>query len=69
MRNTGTIYAGFKSAGRTRWKNLGTDDVNQARELLAGEMKQEAKVDFPIPTGLHPSSPSAANPQAACTAS
>jgi hypothetical protein len=42
MRNTGTIHAVFKSAGRTRWKNLGTDDVNQARELLAGEMKQEA---------------------------
>ena len=48
MRNTGTIYAVFKSAGRTRWKNLGTDDVNQARELLAGEMKQEAKVDSPF---------------------
>lgn len=46
MRSTGKIYAAFKSAGRTRWKNLGTDDVNQARELLAEEIKREAKVDW-----------------------
>jgi integrase len=46
MRKTGTIYAAFKSAGRTHWKSLGTDDVNHARELLAQEIKQEAKVDW-----------------------
>ena len=34
MRKTGIIYAVFKSAGKTRWKNLGTDDVRQARELF-----------------------------------
>jgi len=46
MRSTGTIYAVFKSAGRTRWKNLGTDDVNQARELVAEEFKREVKIDW-----------------------
>ena len=42
----GIIYAVFKSVGKTRWKNLGTDDVRQARELLGEEIKQEAKVDW-----------------------
>ncbi len=46
MRNTGTIYGVFKSAGCTRWKSLGTDDVNHARELLAEAMKLEVKVDW-----------------------
>jgi integrase len=46
MRSTGTIYSVFKSAGRTRWKSLATDDVNQARELLAEEIKREAKIDW-----------------------
>jgi hypothetical protein len=46
MRSTGTIYAVFKSAGRTRWKNLGTDELNHARELLAEEIKREVKVDW-----------------------
>jgi hypothetical protein len=40
------LYGVFKSAGRTHWKNLGTDDVNHARELLADEMKQEVKVGW-----------------------
>ena len=46
MRKTGTIYAVFKSAGRTHWKSLDTDDVNQARELLGAEIKHKAKVDW-----------------------
>jgi len=46
MRSTGIIYAVFKSAGKTRWKNLGADDVRQARELLGEEIQREAKVDW-----------------------
>ncbi len=46
MKSTGIIYAVFKSAGKTRWKNLGTDDVRQARELLGEEIQREAKVDW-----------------------
>ena len=46
MKSTRIIYAVFKSVGKTRWKNLGTDDVNQARELLGQEIKQEAKVEW-----------------------
>jgi integrase len=46
MRSTGTIYAIFKSAGRTHWKSLGTDDLNHARELLGEEIKREARVDW-----------------------
>jgi integrase len=46
MRKTGTIYAVFKSAGRTRWKNLGTDDVIHAKELFAEEIKREVKIDW-----------------------
>lgn len=45
-KKTGMIYAVFKAAGRTHWKSLGTDDVNQARELLGQEIKREAKVDW-----------------------
>jgi hypothetical protein len=44
MRKIGAIYAVFKSAGRTHWKSLGTDDVNQAQELLGQEIKHVAKV-------------------------
>ena len=46
MRSTGIIDGVFKSVGRVRWKNLGKDGVNHARELLAEEFKQEAKVDW-----------------------
>ena len=46
MKSTGIIYAVFKSAGKTRWINLGTDDVRQARELLGEEIQREAKVDW-----------------------
>jgi integrase len=46
FKSTGIIYAVFKSAGKTRWKNLGTDDVRQARELLGEEIQREAKVDW-----------------------
>jgi hypothetical protein len=40
------LYGVFKSAGRTRWKCLGTDDFNHARELLADEIKREVKIDW-----------------------
>jgi integrase len=46
FKSTGIIYAVFKSAGKTRWKNLGTDDVRQAREMLGEEIQREAKVDW-----------------------
>jgi len=46
MKSTKIIYAVFKSVGKTRWKNLGTDDGNQARELLGQKIKPEAKVDW-----------------------
>jgi hypothetical protein len=46
MRKTGAIYAVFKSAGGTRWKNLGADDAIHAKELLAEEFKQEVKIDW-----------------------
>gem|GEM_PF-541797 len=46
FKRTGMIYGVFKSAGRTRWKCLDTDDFNHARELLADEIKSEVKVDW-----------------------
>jgi hypothetical protein len=46
MKSTGIIYAVFKSAGKTRWKNLGTDAVRQARKLSGEEIQPEAKVDW-----------------------
>ena len=46
MRSTGIIYAVFKSVGKTRWKNLGTDDIKHARELLAEEIKRDVKIDW-----------------------
>ena len=36
----------FKVNGRTRWKSLATDDVAQARRLLAEEKVSVAKVDW-----------------------
>ena len=46
FKRTGMLYGVFKSAGRTRWKCLGTDDFNHARELLADEIKREVKIDW-----------------------
>jgi len=46
FKKTGTIYAVFKVNGRTRWKSLATDDVAQARCLLAAEKVSVAKVDW-----------------------
>ena len=41
------IYCGvFKNDGKTRWKNLGTDDLILARQLLADELKRVVKVDW-----------------------
>ena len=46
FKKTGMLYGVFKSAGRTRWKSLGTDDLDHARELLAEEVKRAVKVDW-----------------------
>jgi integrase len=46
FRKTGMLYGVFKSAGKTRWKSLGTDDLIRARELLAEEIKRDTKVDW-----------------------
>jgi hypothetical protein len=45
----------FKSAGRTRWENRGSDDVNPAWELLTGEINREVKGGVKTRTHHHPS--------------
>jgi hypothetical protein len=40
------LYGVFKSAGRTQWKSLGTDDLIHAKELLAEEINRTVKVDW-----------------------
>src|SRR5438105_653311 len=39
FKRTGILYAVFKVDGRTRWKCLSTDDLQQARRQLAEEIK------------------------------
>jgi uncharacterized protein YlaI len=46
FKRTGIYYGVFKCAGKTRWKNLGTDDLIFARQLLADEQKRSVKVDW-----------------------
>ena len=46
FKKTGMLYGVFKSAGRTRWKSLGTDDLIFARQLLSEEIKRAVKVDW-----------------------
>jgi integrase len=40
------LYGVFKSDGRTRWKSLGTDDVEVARRLVAEEIKKSTQIDW-----------------------
>ncbi|MBP9902604.1 MAG: hypothetical protein KBH45_14180, partial [Verrucomicrobia bacterium] len=46
FKRTGTIYAVFKSNGRTRWKSLATDQIARARQLLAEEIKNASCIDW-----------------------
>ena len=46
FKRTGTLYAVFKVEGRTRWKCLSTEDIQQARRQLAEEIKNASAVDW-----------------------
>jgi len=46
FKRTGTLYAVFKVDGRTRWKCLSTEDLQQARRQLAQQIKNASSVDW-----------------------
>src|SRR5437867_2493228 len=46
FKRTGIFYAVFKVDGRTRWKCLSTDDLQQARRQLAEQIKNASSIDW-----------------------
>jgi integrase len=46
FKRTGGIYGAFKVEGRTRWKCLGTDDMEVGRQRLAEEIKKSSRIDW-----------------------
>ncbi len=52
FKKSGVLYGVFKQHGRTHWKSLGTDEVGLARQLLAKEIANTAKIAWRKSAGM-----------------